>query len=160
MRKLIIGFSDGGNTLSALIKFTTKSKVSHVFVMLVEDDETVIYQASGLTVNYENYKHFLTHEKIIELYSLDLTDEDYEKLNKFRLQNVGLPYAGRELIGFLWVLAARQVLGEKVKNPLSTGDHAYVCVDIAAAHLPLGSTEGTMTPEDLRRWCEKNLKRA
>lgn len=159
MRKLIIGFSDGGNTLSALIKLTTKSKISHVFVMLTEDDETVIYQASGLTVNYENYKHFLSHEKIIELYSIDLTDEDYEKLNKFRLQNVGLPYAGRELVGFLWVLFCRQ-FGKKVNNPLSMGSHAYICVDIAAVHLPIGSTEGTMTPEDLRRWCEKNLKRA
>jgi len=159
MKKLIIGFSDGGNMLSALIKYTTKSLASHTFIMLPEENN-LVYQASGRAVNYENYKHFLSHEKVIELYELELTDEEYTRLRDFRNSKVGDPYASRELVGFLWVLACRQILDMAVRNPLSMGDHAYICVDIVTSHLSIGNTEGTKTPEDLRRWCEKSLKRA
>lgn len=165
MKKLIIGFSDGGNALSWFIKYVTKSKVSHVFTMIADSGEIVIFQASGLKVNYENYNTFLSHEKVIEMYSIDLTDAEAEANKKFRLTSVGLPYAWQELVGFGWVLLVRK-LGIVVKNPLSQGAHAHICVDTSVKQLPVDMTAkmalfdgpGSMTPEDFRRWCFKNAK--
>jgi hypothetical protein len=165
MKKLIIGFSDGGNALSNIIKWVTKSHVSHVFTMIADSGEIVIFQASGLKVNYENYNTFLGHEKIVEMYSIDLTDAEAEANKKFRLTNVGLPYAWQELFGFGWVLFMRK-FGRVVKNPFSQGDHAYICVDTSVSQLPIDIASkiadkdgpGSMTPEDFRRWCAKNAK--
>ena len=140
------------------ICWVTKSHVSHCFIVLPVDNTKLIYQASGLSVNYENIDTFLSIENPIELYEFSLTEEQANKNKLFRITTVGKPYSWQELIGYLWVLLARK-FGKKVRNPLSGGSTSYVCVDIAAAHLPIDPEllgDGSWTPEDLRLWCSTN----
>ena len=167
MGKLIVGFSyaKGFKPFSWLIRAVSRSKVSHTFTLVVDGADAMVYQASGLRVNYEAYKLFLAEEVMVEAYMFDLTPQQAATNEHFRKQHVGDHYAWREIVGFLWVLLMRQ-LGRRVKNPMSGGDHAYVCVDIAAAQIPYNEKlgveaagEGTMTPEDLRRWCARNGKK-
>lgn len=158
MKSLIIGFSRAPTkSFSRLICWVTKSQVSHSFILLEYADEQLIYQASGLAVNYENHDTFMSIEVPIEFYQFELTEAQRVKNELFRINTVGKPYSWRELIGYLWVLLARK-FGKRVKNPLSGGQTAYVCVDVAAAHLPVNPelNDGSMTPEDFRRWCSKN----
>lgn len=157
---LIIGFSQAPTKwFSKLIRWVTKSQVSHAFIVIQENNKTVIYQASGLAVNYQNINTFLSIEQPIEFYQFELTEAQDVRNKLFRITTVGKPYSWQEIIGFLWVLLARK-LGKIVRNPLSGGHTAYVCSDIAAAHLPADPEplDGSMTPEDLRLWCSKNGK--
>lgn len=164
--KLIVGFSaaKGNKPFSWLIKWVTKSQVSHAFILLADGGDILVYQASGLRVNYEYFDTFLTEETIFETYSFDLTPGQASANEHYRKKHVGDRYAWREIFGYAWVLFMRK-WGKVVRNPWSGGEHAAVCVDEAAAQIPwmgkLGveaEGEGTMTPEDLRRWCQKNGK--
>lgn len=172
MSKLIVGFSYApGKVFSKLIRWVTRSQVSHTFTMVVDGADALVYQASGLRVNYEAYKLFLAEEKVVEAYTFDLTLAESILNEHFRKEHVGDHYSWQEIVGFGWVLLMRK-FGRVVKNPFSGGDHAFVCVDIAAAQIPYNRTisselvqrvlgveaagEGTMTPEDLRRYCQKN----
>ncbi len=157
--KLVVGFSQAPKkAFSKLIRWVTNSQVSHAFVVLELAGQTIIYQASGLAVNYQNKDTFLGIESGIELYSFDLPDADATRNQVFRLTSVGKPYSWQEVVGYAWVLLARK-FGKRVRNPFSGGDTAYVCVDVAAAHLPIDPEllgDGSWTPEDLRLWCQKN----
>jgi hypothetical protein len=158
---LVIGFSQAPTKLfSKLIRWTTKSQVSHVFILLQENNNTLIYQASGLAVNYQNKDTFLGIEVPVAFYEFELNEDQNIRNKLFRITTVGKPYSWQEVIGFLWVLLARK-FGKNVRNPFSGGQTAYVCVDIGAAHLPTNPElqDGSMTPEDLRLWCEKNGKK-
>lgn len=153
-KKLVVGFSDGGNLFSKLIKLVTKSDVSHVFILFDIYEQAVIFQASGLVVNYESYEHFLKHEKIVEMYSMEVTAEQWEQARRDQISKLGVPYSVSNIIGLVWVLLCR-LFGKNVKNPFSTGDHAYICVDLAAEQLGV-DWDGTMTPADMRAWCKQN----
>lgn len=157
MKTIQVGFSDGGNPFSKLIKWVTGSKVSHTFIKLNVAGVDVVYQASGLCINHENYDLFLDHEVVVELYEASITEEDWEEQEKRRWRSVGRAYGWKEVIGFVWVLAWRR-LGRKVKNPFYDGQHGDVCVDETAWHIGIEG-DGTWTPEDLRHHCERNLKR-
>ena len=118
----------------------------------------MIFQASGLTVNYCNSETFKEKSTIVEEYEIDITDEQDLKNQIFRQTEVGKPYSVKQILGFSWVLLMRQYFKKKVKNPFSNGNFAYVCVEASANQTGKISTidaEG-MTPEDLRRWCKCN----
>jgi len=154
MKNITVGFSKHpGSLLSWLIRAVTKSKVSHVYQVIVVEGEPMVYQASGLMVNYTALPVFLEKNVVIEQYSMTVTDEQYEKAKKLRVTQVGKPYSVKQLFGFFYVLGMRK-LGEQVRNPLGNGNHAYVCCEIIADSL--GITDGeSMTPEDFRRYCER-----
>lgn len=154
MKKVIVGFSHSYNIFGKIIRWATSSKVNHVFIMFEEDGVDIVFQASGLAVNYVNYSRFLDHSKILETYSLWMTDEEWTKCKHDQLLKLGTPYSWRDIVGFIWVLLNRK-FDRDVENPLSDGDYAYICVDLTAEQLGY-EWESTMTPEDMRRWCQLN----
>ena len=154
MKKIFIGFSDGRNLFSSLIKFATSSKISHCFIGFEETGHNMIFQASGISVNYENNEHFLTHAKVVDLYSKIITDEEWEHMKCLQLDKLGYYYSYREIVGYACVLLCSSI-GLKIKNPFYDGDHAYVCVELTLEQLG-EEWNGTMTPEQLRNWCKSN----
>ena len=158
MKTIRIGFSSHPSPFSWLIRTFTSSKVSHTYIRLPvpEYDTSVIFQASGLAVNYTTSSVFESHSKVIEEYELDISDEQYGLSEKFRVTEVGKPYSCKQILGFLTVLAARK-FGKKISNPMSDGDHAYVCVEVVSVCIGLPNGE-SMTPEDLRLWCLNNAR--
>ena len=157
MKTIILGFSTRThfNLFSSLIRLFTKSKVSHVYVRLPIPayNTNMIFQASGLKVNYEFYDLFLEKETIIEEYEIPVSDEQYAKSELFRITEAGKDYSMREIIGLVYVLFMRQILKKQVANPLSQGSQAYICVDVGACQVGYEES-GNLTPEDLRRWCK------
>ncbi len=155
MKKIFIGFSDGKTLFSTLIKLATWSKTSHSFIgFRTKSGEDLVFQASGLTVNYENYDHFITHVKITDMFSKEVSDEEWKHMKQLQLKEMGTHYGWKEIIGFVYVLAARSV-GIKVKNPFFDGDRTYICVESTLEQLN-EKWDGYMTPEDLRLWCKNN----
>ena len=159
MKTIRVGFSTHAGAFSWLIRTVTASKVSHTYLRIPvpEYNTDMIFQASGLTVNYCADKVFSLKNQVIEEYDVDISDEQYEIGEKFRVTESGKPYSIRQIGGFLTVLAARQFLDKKISNPASNGNHSYVCVEVVAVCIGLKDGE-SMTPEDLRRWCKKNAR--
>jgi hypothetical protein len=159
MKTIRVGFSTHTGAFSWLIRTATASKVSHTYLRIPvpEYNTSMIFQASGLTVNYCAAEVFDLKNHIYEEYEVDVSDEQYEVGEKFRVTEAGKSYSMKQVCGFATVLAARQLLNKRIPNPYSNGNHSYVCVEVVTVCIGLADGE-SMTPEDLRRWCEKNAK--
>jgi len=163
MKTIIIGFSTHvSSVFSWLIRKVTASTVSHVYSRHAATDpsQVLVFQASGLSVNYCNLDTFKVKSRIIEEYEVEIADLQATQNQKFRDTEVGKPYSMKQLYGFLWVLGFRK-LGRKMRNPFANGASAYVCVEVAACQTGRIQDEDAegMTPEDFRRWCQKNATR-
>ena len=159
MKTVRVGFSTHSSSFSWLIRSVTKSQVSHTYlrIPIPEYNTDMVFQASGLTVNYCNGPLFDKKNTVIEEYDVEISDEQWAIGEKFRVTEAGKSYSMKQIVGFLTVLSARQILDKNISNPFSNGNHSYVCVEVVAVCLGLEHGEN-MTPEDLRRWCEKNTK--
>jgi hypothetical protein len=165
MKTIIIGFSKGGTFLGSLIRFCTRSPISHVYIRIpLESDPTLslVFHAAGLNVHYVNFDNFLPHQKeIISEWEIQLTDEEWTRARTQRFQEAGKPYGFKELVGYA-VPVFGALLGKKWKNPLSDGDSTHVCVSIAAKQINLDSAilESTL-PHELEEVVAKmsNAKR-
>ncbi len=157
MKTVIVGFSSHPGVFSSLIKFITNSKVSHAYIRIPipEYDESMIFQASGLAVNYCNFKVFQLKSKVMEEYEVKVSDDIYQLGEMLRIMESGKPYSMKEIFGLLWVLAMRG-LGVKVDNPFRDGSASYVCVELAMLCVGQTSDSENITQEDFRRWCAKN----
>jgi len=145
-----IGFSRSKKIMSKLIRWFTTSGVSHVYIKRSTphvDPNFIVYQASGLLVNVENYDHFLTHAEPIKEFEMVLSDDKYAEAEAFLLRELGKPYSILQLLGMLWVILCRR-FGARVKNPFRDGDHSYICVELVAKLLGIQGAE-EMTPQDL-----------
>lgn len=155
MKKVIVGFSTHPGAFSKLIRFITNSKVSHTYIRIpvLEYNEDMVFQASGLSVNYTNYKVFQTKCKVIEEYEITVDDETHALGEMMRVMEAGKPYSVKELIGLLWVLMMRG-FGYKVQNPFRDGSTSYICVELVMICVGLRHDSENITQEDFRRWCE------
>jgi hypothetical protein len=157
MKKIIVGFSHHpGSIFSWLIRTATKSEVSHAYIRIPVEEykQDVIFQASGLTVNYCNGEVFLKKNGVVEEYVIEISNEQAIENERSRITECGKPYSMNQIYGCLWVLAMRQI-GKRVPNPFSDGMHSYVCVEITADQVGIADGE-SMTPEDMRRWCARH----
>ncbi len=161
MKKVIVGFSTHKGAFSSLIRFVTNSKVSHCYIRIPvpEYGESMVFQASGLWVNYCNYGIFQEKNKVIEEYEIEVEDDVYAFGEMLRVMEAGKPYSMKEIFGLLWVLAMRG-LGVKVKNPGRDGSNSYICVELAMLCVGLAADSENITQEDFRRWCVKKGKLA
>jgi hypothetical protein len=124
--------------------------------LVPEYNTSMIFQASGLLVNYCSGDIFDSHNIVFEEYDIDIPDEQYVFAEEFRVKQSGKPYSMAQIFGCLYVLAMRR-FGLDVSNPFSDGRKSYVCVEIVANMVGLAGGEN-MTPEDLRRWCADNAR--
>ena len=115
----------------------------------------MVFQASGLMVNYCNYEYFQKKSRVREEYEMEVSAEQYDKAMGLMASAAGKPYSMREIFGYLYVLAQREWRNKVVSNPFGDGDKSYVCSELAAESLGIKDAE-SMTPEDLRRYCAKN----
>lgn len=146
---VVVGFSRSKYLLSKIICCITNSKCSHTYIKVCfgAEDAVLVFQASGISVNVENYDVFLDNHAVVDEMSFDITEERWDKIYSFMLKQLGKPYSFKALIGMLWVLIARR-FGKRVRNPFADGDHSYVCVELVAKALGIQGAE-EMTPQDL-----------
>jgi len=156
MSKLIIGFSTHKKftILGSIIKLVEKTEFSHVYVKLYSEslDRYLIYQASGLIVNFVGEDIFYAKNKDIATFSLDITKEQQVKLLQKAVDNCGKPYGVADLFGIGWVRLG-SLLGKKFKNPFADHGKTYICSELASTLLlELGFNFNNLddiTPRDL-----------
>jgi hypothetical protein len=152
MPKIIIGFSYNKSSLfSSLIRFVTKSEVSHCYVRIPipEKNTHMIFQSSKGLVNYMHESHFKTLGNIIvSEYEVDISEDQAQYAELFRIWYAGYPYSYLQILGFPWVWLGAK-LGKQWTNPFYDCDQSFICVEVCARSLGL-TDQGTMTPKDLR----------
>lgn len=130
--KIIVGFSTPKkfNLFSWLIKKVGKSDFSHAYISYwdKEAERWVVYQASGLKVNFESLINFRKREIRVAEFEVPVSEKTFKKIRGFAIDNVGAGYAVLKILGFPWVLLCRS-LGKKVKNPF-TEKGTFFCSDL------------------------------
>jgi len=134
MKKITIGFSSHEyNLLSWAIRTVENTPYSHVYIKVHSDslDRDIIYQASGLAVNFVGTKIFEEKAIIIKEFELDVSDETYLTVIRFAIDQAGKPYGLLDLLGFLYMKAGR-AMGFNTHNPIRDGEQSYVCSELVA----------------------------
>lgn len=144
-----IGFSSHPGWLASLIKYCTKSKASHTFIILpLTGIEQLVIHAQGLKVNAIDLDVFMSTNTVLKVFPVEISMEKVYWLYR----QLGKSYGILELIGYIWVLIGNR-LGKKWANPLADGEKTYVCSELAASVLDLLHPE-EYSPQDLLNYLE------
>jgi hypothetical protein len=114
----------------------------------------MVFQASGLSVNYCNYSLFEKHNQIVEEYILEIDEDTYQYGELMRITESGKPYSILTVLGFFWILSMR-AFGIKVCNPFKDRQRSYICVELTCHIMGIPDEAENLTPEDLRCWCAR-----
>lgn len=127
---IVIGFSRAKSVWkigSKIIAESEKRNYSHAYIKIVDPltGITLVYQASLGMVNVYNYELFLEHNTVVEEYSLEVSHQQYKEIMTFLHQNVGKPYATKQIV----FLTIKKLLGFQVKY--KNNDESFICSELA-----------------------------
>lgn len=135
MSTITIGFSRPKETklISSLIMTVERTKYSHVYIRWHSTgiDRTLIYQASGLAVNFMGLDHFLDHNTIVDEFDIEVSEESRRQIIQFAVDTVGLGYGTKQILG-IGILRIGSAFGARWKNPFRDGRQTYVCSELVA----------------------------
>lgn len=151
MKKIKIGFSKPKNHIFPIFSWGIRlfqgwTDYSHVYLKFHSDslDKDIIYQASGLQVNFVGNELFSKHVHIIKEFEIEIDDNDYINLLQFAVDNAGKPYSIIDIIAILFN-----------KPKLLDGNKKYICSELIATilakyYLMTGNKSyGMYTPKDI-----------
>ena len=161
--RMYVGFSTTGGVLSSLIRWITRSKVSHTFIRFNVYGEDMLLHSTQHGVNLDYYSKFKKKKKIVAEYKLTLTAPNEKSAISYALKKVDSPYDYLAILGFLWVLTAKS-FGKKVKNPFPNRS-AYFCSELVVRALMAANFKGAdqlypekTSPEDLVVFFDNHIK--
>lgn len=149
---IIIGFSRPlakFQLFADAIMLFDRSSFAHAYIKFHSDsyDRDLVYQASGLRVNFMGWNLFKSQEVIVKEFVIPVAPETKQKVIQFAMDNVGMPYSLGAALGILAVKGAA-LIGVKIKNPIS--QRGYFCSELAAIILE-DYCGAQLTDEDVRR---------
>jgi len=164
METIIIGFSThrGPSLLASLIRRAEGTEYSHVYLRVYSEslDRWLVYQASGLAVNFMGFERFLQHNIIIEEYQIQVTQAEKQAILRFCVDEAGVPYGSKWLVGMAWVRLAKLWFDRKVGNPFPSGQATYACSKLMGYVLKLlgkGYSPTQLESAD-PKWINKQIK--
>lgn len=153
MRKVSIGFSRPTKfaILSWLIQTVQKTDYSHVYIKFYSSsyDRNIIYQASGLQVNFIGEQLFQEHHVVSKEFEFDVSEETYKKMMAFAIDRAGYPYSIKQLFN----IAGYMITGKTLLS--KDGRDSYVCSELASQmmeedlKIPLDKDLDLITPKDV-----------
>jgi len=154
MKKITIGFSRPKGKICPCLSWGIRlfqgwTPYSHVYVKFHSNslDRDVIYQASGLQVNYIGSKLFYKHVHVVDEFSLEISDEDYRKMMQYTVDNAGKPYSLKSIFAILF----------KIES-WCDGDDSFVCSELIGEILrkytdvSIDKSSEALTPKDIHRY--------
>lgn len=154
-----IGFSTSNNFISKTIRFFTRSKISHTFLLLDKAfmGEDMVMQATKGGFNLVTYSVFKQHNKIVELVEPGVSLVEGIKV---ATRWLGRDYDYLGVVGFLFVLLGR-IFSLRWRNPFNTD--AVFCSEVIVYILKSSNYPGaeslnpsTITPQDLYEFLKKD----
>lgn len=155
-----IGFSTTHKWPSRLIRWLTRSQVSHVWISFPAAGTRLVIQADTRGVHVDSWDNWAPQQKIVARFRLlDGSDRWAGWRGGIATRALfGLlhrSYDWRGALGVGWVLLGR-CLGARWRNPLASS--AYFCSELGAEWLRIAGVmvpldPETATPEDVMRVC-------
>lgn len=132
--KLVVGLSKRigkFEPFSWAIQFAGKRPYSHAYIRFYSRayDRNLVYQASGMAVNFMEYKNFLKQEKVYAEFELSVSKETTLKTIHYAIDHVGEPYGMLEAAGIGIYLLCR-FFGLKLKNNPFASNKKTVCAKL------------------------------
>lgn len=131
MREIVVGFSRPKGRFkpfSWIIRlFEGWTPYSHVYVKTFSTmtDQWLIYQASGVQLNFMGEKYFNEHAQTIAEFSFEVSDESYRNYMRYAISNAGAPYGLKNVLGI-----AVMRLFRMGSNPWADGDRSQCCAEL------------------------------
>ena len=151
--KIYIGFSRPTAKFAPFawaIQAIEKRPYDHAYVRMQEpkNNQWMIFQASKTMVNMFSIPWFLHANIVIKEYEIECSSEHYAKLWKFAMDNLGVPYSTKQIIGIF----LRKIF--HIKQILPDGTSGEVCSELAARvckimDIPITEDLDSITPSDL-----------
>lgn len=150
---MIIGFStQKHNPFSGFIRFLTRSKASHCFIITNLAKQDLVVQSGDFGVGLDLFSRFSNKNNIV--YKFDVPVINEEAAMKYMMSEMGASYNYLGLFGAAWVIFMR-VFGRKVGNPLTQKGQVF-CSQFVVKVLCAGQFQdyckldaSTISPEDL-----------
>lgn len=148
MKIVRIGFSTHKhfNVVSRLIQLVDGTRFSHVFVQfdISSTNQTVIYEASGLSVKFISYDNWSIKSMPVAYATFNLTDEQFTRALKFIIENCSKSYGLMALIG----LGVKRLFNLKT-NPFKDGGNSFICSELVVKTLELPLNADEVHPSDV-----------
>lgn len=163
MNKIIIGFYKPKaffEPFSWLIRIVTNCAFSHAYIKYYDDysERWIIFQASGLKVNFIGQEIFDVNEEVYEEFKVPVSNNIKKKIIQHAVDVCGSSYGIEQILGFSWVMFMR-LFGKKVQNPFYNVN-TFFCSELAADELEeigfTGLDPQVTTPKDLYNWMVNN----
>jgi len=153
MKVITFGFSAAKSKFavySRLIRWAQGTEFSHVYMKIhwTAADQDLIYQASGLSVNFEPQWHFDTHARTVQEFPIEISDECYAKFTKALCAQLSKPYSIKGVLGLAIRLFAA-VFKRDINNPFPDGHDSEFCSKLAVYLVQQsGAFKLTLDPEN------------
>jgi len=151
MRKITVGFSRPKGKIFPVFSWAIRAyqgwtDYSHTYVKFTSSSlgRDIVYQASGLQVNFIGSKLFYDHVHVIDEFEFEVTDEAYKKVMQFCIDNAGKPYSMRDIFAILLKI-----------DKLLDGNKKFICSELVAhilqdcINISCEKAPGLVTPKDL-----------
>jgi hypothetical protein len=160
-----IGFSTTNKIGSRIIRWASRSKVSHVFVSFPVMGDRLVFQANSKGVAMEWWSRFKKKNTIVAQYELVNGGDKWTGWRGALATSQLFPllhssYDFKAILGFVWVLIGKW-FGRRWKNPLAQRS-AYFCSELGLLWLQAaqvanvkGYDSESAWPEDVLQWCRE-----
>ena len=115
------------------IRYHSELEISHCYGKFVNSSwhRDLIYQASGHSTNFMGGVAWAKHNKTMEEYALDISDEAITKIGQTCIDREGKKYGmmqniGIAISGLVWIATFGMVT---IDNPFSNGDAEVNCIE-------------------------------
>lgn len=148
------------NPFSWLIRLVECTSYSHVYIRFSIEDKNVVFQASGLLVNFIQWENFLKKESLIKEFKLEILDESRKKLIDYAFNELGTPYSIKEILGLVIVLIYR-LFNKKITNPFADQEKSFFCSELAECVIAnfvdssINLDPDTALPKDIYEYLDK-----
>ena len=158
MKKITIGFSRSSGKLpifSWLIMLFQRTNYSHAYMKFNSDniDRTIVFQASGLKVNFIGLELFKTKEIIVKEFEIEISDESFNNIMKYAVDRAGQPYSLLQIINTAIYMICRK---SPFDNQIIGWDCSKLMADMLEKELGYNITEDldVISPKDLHDYLE------
>lgn len=162
MRNIVIGFSKPKGKkfpiYSWIIRAFCQTPYSHVYLKIkTKWDTNLIYQASGVQVNFMGEEFFNKHVEVIKEFSFEISEENYAEFMKFAITNSGAPYSLTEAVNMVTWKFFRKKLFKIEKEWVCSVLGGYVFDKYIATEKDIFDDHELITPKDVYDACERYL---
>lgn len=165
MEFIIVGFSTPKvfNPFSWLIKKIQKTKFSHVYIRFHSNayNRDLVYQASGLKVNFISWKKFQEIESIFAEFPIEIDLHSKQLMIQYCLDQVGKDYDTKGIFG-IGIVFIYKMFNKHIKNPFANKEESFFCSKLAEyilqdfLHQNVGIDPDLVTPKDIYEYLEKH----